>query len=152
MKISLEKINFIFYRISIIILVIAATIALYYFYLIFFPAKILKINNIKFLFPEQNVRPGDRIKMTIDYCKAFSYRSFITVAFIDGLLVPEMSTITNFPVGCHVISFGVPVPLDITPGKWRMIFTVEYNANTFVKEHHEVESDEFFVSAPKKLE
>jgi hypothetical protein len=123
----------------------AAILSFYFFYLALFPVKILEVKNSPVPATDRVVA-GQTVTFEIDYCKHQKIRSHLEIVFEGSTIVPSVAAITSLPVGCND-NYKLPVslPNSIPLGTRKALFVVRYEINSFHTERYEFESQPFEV-------
>lgn len=132
----------IFVKVAYGVIGIAIALLLYMSYLIFYPASVLEVKEIPLPAHPTEVKPGEVVTTTFNYCKHRDLASRITLDFEGEFLVPQLSTVQHFPVGCHVRKLPFVVPTSAPAGEYRILMTVTYKTNPLNVKTYE------FYSAP----
>lgn len=143
-----ERKSHIIQKVSLGILATAALMIMYITYLIFVPTDVLKINKQPLSGPTDPVMAGEIIHIEIDYCKYRDLPSNIQIEFIGDVVVPSLSTIKNFPEGCHKRDLAVSLPASLPEGVYEVQFIIDYNINQLQEKEYRFKSGPILVLSP----
>jgi hypothetical protein len=116
----------------------------YILYCLFWPPVVFKYNHLPLTVSSLQVKPGDKITYTADYCKYIGNVASITHSLQKELTTKEKSdhiadivvvfdTIkdANVPINCHVIYPEIIIPKDLDPGRYRIVKNIHTKVNMF---------------------
>lgn len=118
-----------FYRISVVVLLLAAGILVYIYYLLFMPIKVIVPTTQPYPVTDTTVQRGKTLTYIADYCKFIDAPAEVTRSFSDGLSFATPQTTTNLPNGCHKQQVTIEVPKSIPPGTYRLDIQLDYHLN-----------------------
>jgi hypothetical protein len=107
-------------------------------YWLVYPYKTTVFKDAMFPVVTKVVKSGANIEYISNYCKYINLPALATREFRNQLIFTTPSVITNRDLGCHVLSFTIPVPLELPPGKYILHQVYEYQVNpirTVVLQH-----------------
>lgn len=120
-------------RISLIIVIFACFAIFYYFYLLFFPEKQIEYTNIPFPVVTKQVKPGQTIKVLIDFCKYTENIPSVKNIYLgqDNILIPVSGIVKQLPKGCftNYLYDGYIVPIGTPPGIYHIQADLYYYLN-----------------------
>lgn len=107
----------------------------------------LVVNNAPLPVQPVVVKSQENITVTIDFCKVTHVQGTIYLRFVSDrteLVVPTQEE--NLPTKCyHNLPFQVPIPPQITPGKYHLNYRIDYKTNPITTIREEFDSKEFQV-------
>lgn len=133
------------YRIGLGVIMFAAVLSFLFFYKAFFPDKVLQLNANNLPVTPAEVRAGEQITFTVDYCKYKAVPSNLTISFVDGQLVGSFNTTRNFATGCHKQDVTVDVPVTLKPDEYYLEIEILYTGGFLQDESHSLRTQKFRV-------
>lgn len=122
---------------------------LYISYQIYVPVRILEMKVTPIPLTKTTVMQGESIGLIANYCKYKNIPSLVTVTFLNHHLAPSLTTVRNFPTGCHVgkeaLIMDINIPENLRPNTYKMLIFIDYSVSNLRKEHYQFESEEFQV-------
>lgn len=138
------------YRLSLVIITIAAMLSFAFFWQVFFPKRILSIKNANNLSVNpKEVHAGQSIDVIVDYCKEENVPSAITATFVDGQIVASFNTVRNLPVGCHKEHLLFMTPITLKDDYYHIELQVTYHVGLLRDEVHNLRTEKFHVIPPE---
>lgn len=135
-------------RIAYVVVITAAIFSFWFFYRVFFPAKILEIRSQPIPVVQETVPAGGDITLQIDYCKSKALPSDIEIGFVNGQLDASFTTFRNLEVGCHSTTFDVNVPITLKPDDYHIEMIVMYPGGLLTNDTYSFSTERFKVIAP----
>lgn len=135
-------------RLAYAVVLTAAIFSFWFFYRVFFPAKILTINSQPIPITQESVPAGGDVTLQIDYCKSKALPSDIEIGFVNGQLDASFTTFRNLEVGCHTTTFDVNVPITLKPDDYHIEMIVMYPGGVLSNDTYSFSTERFKVTAP----
>ena len=111
----------------------------------FYPYKTLWINEpMKVITPV--VKAGEMLFINLEYEKFTDKPSDINKQLINGMIHTYEKSYSNLPKGKHKYTYGMVIPKFLSPGKYKVVFTVSYEVNPFRTVTKTFSSEEFTVT------
>jgi hypothetical protein len=112
------------------ILLALATMLLFGFWL-FYPYNPIEYNVLPYPVLNENhqVRPGQILEYTVDYCKYTDVYPEVIKRYVDGLIYEQPAGRGLVYEGCRVQIVDNLVPSTLLPGYYRMQVIIEYKMN-----------------------
>lgn len=108
------------------------------------PVQVLSIYNAPLPLVKTKIKPGDTLEYLIDYCKHLSISGTVKRSLINTTLVQYSETEAAAPPGCKKgIRVGIPLPLYLTPGKYKLVTRIDYKTSILHTETYIFETQEF---------
>lgn len=137
-----------FYRLATFIILLAAGVGLYYFYLLFFPPRVTDLTNIQV--SPKVVHAGQTLVVEADYCKKVDAVSVLIRDFSQvggqNVVIPLTRVASTDPVGCGKFVNYVMIPTKLPKGTYRVDLTFEYQANPIRTVYEEFKSPMFEIN------
>jgi hypothetical protein len=124
----------------------------------YYPPIVFKYNQLPLPVDKQVVQRGETVVITGDYCKYIGNKADVTFSLERKLTEKEKRqhikdiSLTfdeiknsNLPMGCHVTSWPITIPLELTKTDWRLIKSIHVKVNQFRTVDLEFTSDWFRV-------
>lgn len=94
------------------------------------PYEVIKFNRpIRIL--TEHVVPNGELIYEMDYCKSERFKdthATVTHSFVNHLVHNAPTTLSQLAAGCHVVIFGLPMPL-LPPGEYQLEMVRTYRVN-----------------------
>lgn len=134
-------------KIALAVVAVAIFFVLWIGYLMFTPVEVL---DVKVPIPASpaEVQAGGTVNLNFDYCKYKDIESNISVDFIGPYIIPTLSAIRHFPVGCHAENLALSVPAGTPEGVYKIRLEINYYVNVLRREHYVFNSVEIKVINP----
>jgi hypothetical protein len=99
------------------------------FYWLLYPYKPLVINQRPLPVLNKEVKKGDIVHYTFDYCKYAKIPTHVNKKFSDGIefALPEYDV--NNPSGCRVQTIATEIPMTLPEGEYIIIANYTYHVN-----------------------
>lgn len=110
-----------------------------------YPYQIIKFNDSLYPVITKTVKAGGVLKYSSNYCKYSNLAPMTTRSFVDGLVYSTKAETTNREIGCHTITVGVKVPLELPGGVYHLENTFVYQVNPVRIETVSHSSEDFTV-------
>lgn len=98
-------------------------------YYLVFPLKVVEVSNAPFPIMNKAVRAGGTVQHVVNYCKYTDMPSETTKQFINGIIYTTQTVTTDNPKGCNKIIATTVVPLDLSPGIYKLRIVKVYHLN-----------------------
>lgn len=138
----------VFYILSMLGIGLTTVFLAYLFYLLFFPPHVIDIKMPIHPIPK-NVRAGDNVHVDAQYCKYVDATSIITRSINstadDNVVVPLTIVASNAPIGCGEFFIDATVPASVPVGEYRLVFSVQYQADPVRMINQKFETESFTV-------
>lgn len=123
---NLKIINYISYG----TLISALVLLLVVFYWLLYPYEPIEFNNMPHAVENKQVKPGDHLIYTVEYCKNSTVVPIASKYFIDGLIYAIPDTLATVKeVGCGQSRVQVYVPRALPKGKYFIEASYRYQVN-----------------------
>lgn len=116
----------------------------YILYSMFWPPIVFKYNQLPLPVDKRVVKRGDLLTITGDYCKYIGNKADVTFSLERKLtedqkkrhikdinLTFDEIKNSNLPMGCHVTSWNILIPYELTKTDWRLIKSIHVKVNHF---------------------
>jgi hypothetical protein len=110
-----------------------------------YPYNPIVFNEAEFPVAAKQIKQGDMLFYTTDYCKYTTLPARVTRSFINSIIYVTPTTITNRPTGCHVIVIGTLVPKELPLGMYYAEMSYQYQVNPIRTITIKVKTEEFEV-------
>jgi len=119
----------IFYIISLIGISIGIIIGILTIYWLIYPYKTMDFQDEVAKLNTNEVKRGEYITYTLNYCKYINKDALITRKFIDGIEYTVTDGYSDLDVGCGTREVQVYVPRGLYPGDYRIKQNNHYQLN-----------------------
>lgn len=130
-----------FFYIATFVIVLAAVVGLYYFYLLFFPQNVTVLSDITIA--PRIVHAQQSLVVTAHYCKKVDAVTIVIRDFLeeDGQksVIPLSEVASDAPLGCGRFVTYVMIPPGLPKGRYLVDLTLQYQSNpvrTIYEEYH----------------
>lgn len=116
----------------------------YILYSLFWPPKVFTYNQLPLPVDKKVVKRGEAVIITGDYCKYIGNKADVTFSLERKLtdkekkqhikdisLTFDQIKNSNLPMGCHVTSWPIIIPQELTKTEWRLIKSIHVKMNPF---------------------
>jgi len=116
-----------------------------YWYL--YPYKIITAKEPLVIGTKQ-VKPGDELDITIDYCKYYDLPADVTVHYSDGVVYSRPTFTTRNQAGCHISKPEETVP-KLPNSNYTVTMIYRYHPNPIRTIIYSFESEPFTITSQK---
>ncbi len=119
-------------------------LVLHFIYLQFTPIDVIATNG-NYKVDKTEVRAGDTITVTQDFCKTRNSVGTMRVYYRDGVYFLFNQLVTDVPAGCQKVNVIYEIPKTLPAGKYQILYVINYQITPFRSIEERIETDYFQV-------
>lgn len=113
---------------------------------VFVPYQTITFNNDPvYELNKLEIRQGETVSYSIDYCKYTDAIPTVKKIFEDGIVFVSEDTRAILGIGCHKQSIPLYIPMTLPPGRYRLGIELTYKVNPIINDRQKHYSNWFTV-------
>lgn len=135
----------IFYGVALLTLMGSFSILALFFYYLFVPVRVIELTEPVHVHGATVYKRGEPVTLELHYCKHKELQSEIQISFVNGDLIPALTTFRTLPTGCNAMELTAVVPVVAHADTYRMHLKISYKVNPLRREQYTFVSEPFEV-------